>query len=139
MSQQHLFVYGTLRRGYENPFAQALHAGSTHLGMGTIPGKLFVLGNRSFIYPGATYEPECGDRVVGEVLQLHDPEFLLPQMDAYEGIGPNATEAHEYERILVEVTVPDGKIDAWCYVCPEHPPGRLTIPSGDFADVEPLS
>ena len=48
----YLFVYGTLMREFENPFATQLRARATFIAEGFFQGKLY----RVSWYPGAVYD-----------------------------------------------------------------------------------
>lgn len=135
----YLFVYGTLRRGYANEFAQALHAEAEWIGLGEIPGQLYLLGNRVFIYPGADYDPASEHRITGEILLLNDNASLLEKLDEYEGMGPKFPEPQEYRRLVVPVKMlDDGRtIDCWCYVFNHPPQDRPLIAGGDFSTAYP--
>ncbi len=112
MSAQHLFVYGTLRRGCDNKYARVLADRAQLVGIARVAGLLYDFGR----YPGAVK----GDHWIhGEVHRLDDPE-LLTLLDEYEG--------PEYERAMVSVA---GMEECWIYwyIGPET--GRL-IESGDW-------
>lgn len=91
MDQALLFVYGTLRRGFNNPWQQILENKGSWLGTATTSGYLFDLGP----YPGAIYDPE-GDLITGDLydIQGKTSHSLLAELDEYEG--------EEYRRIRIE-------------------------------------
>jgi gamma-glutamylcyclotransferase (GGCT)/AIG2-like uncharacterized protein YtfP len=129
-----LFVYGTLRRGYQNPFAATLAAEATFVSEGTLRGRLFWLGSRDFVYPGATSEPETDSFVKGEIFSFATESSLLSVLDAYEGVGPVQTESPEYVRQRVSIETTSGSVSAWAYVYARPiTPALVEIPSGDFA------
>ena len=117
-NQPHLvFVYGTLRRRFENH----------HL-----------LSRALFVGPGLTVHkyalylddyPYCVDEPVSHVRgELYKVEFTtLLMLDALE------EHPRVYQRKLVEIERDDKKVfDAWLYFYP-HPQGKLLL-SGDFAE-----
>jgi gamma-glutamylcyclotransferase (GGCT)/AIG2-like uncharacterized protein YtfP len=120
-----LFVYGTLRSGYDNPMAQLLHQNARLLGHGNVPGRLFNLG----WYPGATYEPNSPHRVWGDVYELTN-ETILTQLDDYEGITNHADE--EYARRNVPVQLTDKVIMCQMYVFLKADGTQEWIESGNF-------
>jgi gamma-glutamylcyclotransferase (GGCT)/AIG2-like uncharacterized protein YtfP len=91
-----LFVYGTLRSGFDNRYAKLLHANSEFLGPATVMGSLFQIGD----YLG--YRPEPRGEVPGELYRLNDPDELFPILDDYEG--------PDYQRVML-----DGI--GWIYQC----------------------
>jgi gamma-glutamylcyclotransferase (GGCT)/AIG2-like uncharacterized protein YtfP len=116
----HLFVYGTLRRGSNNQFARLLSEQQQLLGMARVPGRLYDLGS----YPGARRADHSNEWILGEVFRLDDPGKLLAALDDYEG--------SEFERVIVPVHLDDGRsIDCWIYWYVGAAPGRL-VASGDW-------
>ena len=125
----HLFVYGTLRLGSSNPHAAFLHECCTHAGLGTITGRLYRIG----YYPGLLLDPG-GVHVVGDVFALPAGEQragLLQQLDHYEGVDRNQTEA-EYLREPVMVQADSGPVLCWVYLYNHSVAGKPEITSGDF-------
>jgi gamma-glutamylcyclotransferase (GGCT)/AIG2-like uncharacterized protein YtfP len=128
----HLFVYGTLQRGFTNPFARALHDAAVCLGSAQIPGKLYLLGNRDFLYPGAAHDPTADTMVQGELWQLDNPAATLAVLDHYEGTTPEHPLPHEYQRMEISVTTATGTTIAWCYVLNRPALETQHIRSGKF-------
>jgi gamma-glutamylaminecyclotransferase len=113
-----LFVYGTLRRGFENH--EAYLKGSLFMGRAVTCDK-FALFMEDFPYmnkvPAVSF-------IVGEIYQVN--EGTLKHIDSLEG------HPEEYRRELITVVTQQGrKYAAWAYFYP-RPRGEL-IPSGDFA------
>ncbi len=120
----HLFVYGTLRTGLDHPQARWLAANSSLLGICTIQGRLF----RISWYPGLVSSGlGNNDRVIGELLRLHDPKVALRKLDDYEGVSEG-----DYERRIVEVNLKGRHYSAWVYQFLGPTEGLRWIPSGDF-------
>jgi gamma-glutamylcyclotransferase (GGCT)/AIG2-like uncharacterized protein YtfP len=132
----HLFVYGTLQRGFTNPFARALHDAAICLGPAQIPGKLYLLGNRDFHYPGAAHLPSADTWVHGELWQMDDPAATLAVLDHYEGTTPAHPQPHEYHLMEINVTTATGSSIAWCYVLNRPAPEAQLIPGGKFTQPE---
>lgn len=107
----HLFVYGTLRRGSDNQFARLLAERGRFLDETRVPGRLYDLGS----YPGAKQSDRPNEWIVGEVFYLDEPGAVLGALDEYEG--------PEFERALVN--------SYWIYWYVGSEPGRL-IASGDW-------
>jgi len=98
-----LFVYGTLRPGSKNEHAQRLAENARHIGVATMGGLLYWLGNYLVLAPSQSKE----DRVTGDVFEGVTAE-LFDRLDEYEGA--------EYRRQLAEVRMEDGRtLIAYCY------------------------
>ncbi len=105
-----LFVYGTLRSEFDNPYAKLLRAHAERVGPATVAGSIFRIAH----YPG--YRPEPAGVVQGELYRLADPAATLQVLDEYEGA--------EYERVPLEI--------GWIYQYRTQPPDSVRIVSGDF-------
>jgi gamma-glutamylcyclotransferase (GGCT)/AIG2-like uncharacterized protein YtfP len=104
MQQPRLFVYGTLRRGFRNKYADLLHANARFLGNARMRGRLRQFDN----YSGAVPSDQPGEYISGELYQLEDPT-ILRTLDEYEG--------SEFERIQVKVSLDDGQmLETWVYI-----------------------
>jgi len=115
-----LFVYGTLRRGCDNPYARDLAAHADHLGAASIPGRLY----RFDWHPGAYAAEGPDERVIGEAYRLHDPAPMLAALDAYEG--------EDYARVTVELRLDSGEtVAAWVYMYHGKKVGERVM-SGDW-------
>ena len=111
-----LFVYGSLRSEFDNPFARRLRAEADLLGRATVRGSIFLVGK----FPAFKTEPD--GIVHGELWRLHDPSRTLAALDDYEG--------GEYPRMIVDLETP--RTRAWIYVYPGDVRTRKRIESGDF-------
>lgn len=132
-----IFVYGTLRQGYENPHARRLRAMTIFLGTATLRGELYLCTGGTFPYPVARYLPGAETLVVGEIYDLHHDDEILHELDRYEGVGPGFPEPQEYVRAVVSVLCNEGPREAWCYLA-NHPVATASrIPSGDFSRAVP--
>ena len=120
-----LFVYGTLRNGYDNPMAQLLRQHARLLGHGCVPGRLFNLG----WYPGATHEPDSPHRVWGDVYELTD-EAILFRLDDYEGIEGYPDD--EYARRDVPVQMGEQEVRCQMYVFLKADESLTVIESGNY-------
>ena len=122
----HVFVYGTLRRGFiDNEAILAFREGGTFIAMGTLPGAMYQAG----WYPAWIEGPP--GRITGEVWRLDQPG-LMHLLDDYEGLF--AEEPREYERVRRTITIDDGGIEAWAYLSTERADPAQLIASGDWAD-----
>ena len=127
--QDHLFVYGTLMRGYDHPMAKLLSANANFLGEASCRGRLYKVKH----YPGLVRSDEAADIVFGELYRLRAPEDLLREFDMYEACGEGFPEPTQYVRKTVSLTLADGGTsEAWTYVY-NWPVERLArIASGRF-------
>jgi len=113
LSLNRLFVYGTLRRGSRNQFAEMLAQRGRYAGEDRVHGRLYDFGR----YPGA--RPEDGS-ITGEVFQLLDPAATLAALDEYEG--------PEFERAQTRTT---SGLHCWIYWYVGHSRGT-PIATGDW-------
>ena len=126
----HLFVYGTLMRRFDNPFAARLHANATYVGEGFFSGTLY----RVSWYPGAVYEPESLTRIYGEIYQLHDFQSLIPELDDYEDVKEKEEDSL-YVRRQVPVHTGNGSIFVcWTYLYNQSLEKATLLTSGKFTD-----
>jgi gamma-glutamylcyclotransferase (GGCT)/AIG2-like uncharacterized protein YtfP len=117
---EHLFVYGTLRRGSDHQAARILAEQAQFVAAARVPGRLYDFGR----YPGATRSHRTKEWVIGEVFSLDEPAIVLGVLDDYEGL--------EYERATVSASLDDGRIiECWIYWYRGDSAGPL-IESGDW-------
>lgn len=121
----HVFVYGTLKRGGSN---HAFLAGQRFVGEArTVPGfTLYSLGD----YPGMVRAPGDTVGVTGELWSVDDA--CLTELDRLEGLDEGL-----YERIDV-VLVPNplpGSAQTYLYARPHHG----LQPAGDHWPVGPIT
>jgi gamma-glutamylcyclotransferase (GGCT)/AIG2-like uncharacterized protein YtfP len=125
----HLFVYGTLRRNFTNQFAALLQSVGQWLGQGRVQGRLYAIGE----YPGLVTSDGSGEWVQGDVYCLPAPGELYSLLDPYEGCGPDDPQPHEFDRVVLPVLLHSGEwISACAYVYKQDVRNRQKIPSGDF-------
>ncbi|WP_407176753.1 gamma-glutamylcyclotransferase [Bradyrhizobium sp. STM 3562] len=113
MPSDHLFVYGTLMRGFEHPMARLLGANADFLGEAKCQGRLYLVKH----YPGLVLSDDAADIVHGELFRLREREALLREFDMYEACGEGFPEPTEYLRQMIPLTLADGTAsEAWTYV-----------------------
>lgn len=128
---QYLFVYGTLCEDADHEMYRVLARSAHFVADGEVRARLFDLGS----YPGIVLSSAAEDRVAGEVYELDQEvaENVLRVLDDYEGLGPSDNALHEYQRLIVKVTLRDGReLHAWAYVLAEAEPRHPRIASGDY-------
>jgi gamma-glutamylcyclotransferase (GGCT)/AIG2-like uncharacterized protein YtfP len=114
-----LFVYGTLRSEFDNPYARLLREEALPIGPAMARGSLYRLEN----YPG--FRPEPASAVRGELYRLMRAEETLQALDEYEG--------PEFERIVIEIETREAGVQqAWIYTLKHAAPEEARIVSGDF-------
>jgi gamma-glutamylcyclotransferase (GGCT)/AIG2-like uncharacterized protein YtfP len=113
MTSDHLFVYGTLMRGFDHPMAQLLSRSADFIGAARCRGQLYRIKH----YPGLVLSDNVDDVVFGELFRLRRPDELLREFDMYEACGEGFAEPTEYVRQLLPVTLDGGVVsEAWTYL-----------------------
>jgi gamma-glutamylcyclotransferase (GGCT)/AIG2-like uncharacterized protein YtfP len=114
-----LFVYGTLKSSFENPYAQQLRREATLLGRAHMPGRLYRVSS----YPGMRPPRDPKDLITGELYELHQPAKTLAVLDEWE---------EEYDRELQPALANGQDFQAWVYVYRQSLPEDRYIPSGEW-------
>ena len=113
MISDHLFVYGTLMRGFDHPMAKLLAANADYLGDAHCRGRLYLVKH----YPGLVLSDDPADIVHGELFRLRDRDAMLGEFDMYEACGEGFKPPTEYIRQMLPLTRADGSArEAWTYV-----------------------
>ena len=131
MTSDHLFVYGTLMRGFDHPMAQLLSRAADFIGRARCRGRLYLVKH----YPGLVLSDDGADIVFGELFRLREAAECLREFDMYEACGEGFAEPTEYIRQMLTVTLDNGEAcKAWTYVY-NWPVDRLPrIASGKFLE-----
>ena len=131
MISNHLFVYGTLMRGFDHPMAQLLSRSADFIGEAHCRGRLYRVKH----YPGLVLSDDPAEVVFGELYRLRSPNELLREFDMYEACGEGFAEPTEYVRQMLPVTSEDHSVDeAWTYLY-NWPVAHLSrIASGRFLE-----
>ena len=131
MNSDHLFVYGTLMRGFDHPMAQLLSRGADFIGEARCQGRLYRVKH----YPGLVLSDDASDVVFGELYRLRAPEELLREFDMYEACGEGFAEPTQYVRQMLAVALADGTAsEAWTYVYNWPVANLPLIASGRFLE-----
>jgi gamma-glutamylcyclotransferase (GGCT)/AIG2-like uncharacterized protein YtfP len=124
-----LFVYGTLKRGFDHPMAKLLSRSADFLSEAQCRGRLYLVKH----YPGLVLSDDPNDGVFGELYRLRSAKQLLREFDMYEACGEGFAEPTEYLRQMLPVTCDDGAVsEAWTYVYNWPVAGLPRIASGRF-------
>jgi gamma-glutamylcyclotransferase (GGCT)/AIG2-like uncharacterized protein YtfP len=122
MTQRHVFVYGTLRRG-EARDINRLSPAPRFVGLAAITGVMYQLGT----YPGVVLG--FGGTVLGEVYAIEPA--LERVLDEIEEVFPQPS--GEYLKREVRVTVGEQQVTCLVYeVNPDAAIGKSLIASGDW-------
>lgn len=104
-----IFVYGSLRTGFYN-YDKYLKGKVNDAKLGKVKGKLYHMPHKG--YP-ALLEGE--DIVIGEVMTIKNFEEVMIPMDEMENYYGVNDSRNEYNRIVMDVELEDGKTES-CYV-----------------------
>lgn len=131
---EYLFVCGTLRRervAQTTPEIAALMQGLRFIGLGSLPGQLFDLGE----YPGMNVGENFETKIIGEVYEMPDARATWEVLDLYEGFIPGELEASLFARRKEKVTLMDGQqLECWMYVYNDWVLNGRLIESGDYVE-----
>ncbi len=116
---QLLFVYGTLQKGFDNPFARMVTKQGRLLGRASMQGLLYDVGT----YPCAVCTGHTST-VWGELYHFDNPDTILHALDEYEG--------DEYERQLINVHIDGDTCTAWAYLYTADTSLLKPIAPGDY-------
>lgn len=129
-STYNLFVYGSLRSGFQSPAYEYISRYFTLAGEAKVKGCLYDLGE----YPAARPAGEdCF--IIGELYQIkNENEFgwAIGQLDDYEGVNPDFEEEAHYYRDIVPVHMGNEVVPAWIYWYKGDVSGKPIVPSGDM-------
>lgn len=128
-SNYNLFVYGSLRSGFQYDAYRYMAQYFTLLGPATVKGKLYDRGE----YPVALPSDE-EHFIQGElyaVNHVHEFSYIIGQLDDYEGLYVEEGESAAYKREETTVYCNGQQFTAWIYWFAGEVNGLPEIPSGD--------
>jgi len=128
---EYLFVYGTLMKGFTNPFADKLNKLSDFVGKGSFPGLLYQVD----WYPGAVYSEKSGFAVFGEIYKLQNPPQLLRELDEYEDVFEDESVSLYVRRVIPVKTENQKFLDCWVYLYNQPVADLAVITSGNFREI----
>ncbi len=129
MSDQFLFVYGTLRRKYNHPASTYLNKFGRFITDASMRGDLFEIAG----YPGAVESHQSHHHVFGELYAIEDVHRLFASLDEYEECSERYPPPHEYCRKKINITTAAGEnVMAWTYLYCRPTHKLQKIPSGDY-------
>lgn len=124
-----LFVYGSLRSGFQSPAYDYISRYFDLVGPATVQGKLFDMGE----YPAAIPVSD-NFHIVGELYRIrNESEFswAICQLDDYEGVFVESHEQPLYRREICQVSMNNESVPAWIYWYNGEITDRPLIESGD--------
>ncbi len=128
-----LFVYGSLRQGFNHAAYEYITRYFHPAGIGKAKGELYDLGTYPAAVPGGS-----DHEIVGELYRIIHPdefEYAIAQLDDYEGVAAAYDQTSEYHRDITTVLMEDGTIEqAWIYWYSGNVTGKPLIPSGDVLE-----
>jgi gamma-glutamylcyclotransferase (GGCT)/AIG2-like uncharacterized protein YtfP len=130
--QYQLFVYGSLRSGFQSPAYRFIAKYFNLVGNATVSGSLYETGT----YPVAVPD-NSGRIIVGELYAIKfidEFSFAIAQLDDYEGVYPEEGETAQYIRALTPIKTPKGPTEAWIYWYNGNTTGLTLIESGDLLE-----
>lgn len=128
----HLFVYGSLRKGFQSPVYEYISQFFEFVGDATVRGKLYDLGT----YPAALPTQEDAF-ITGELYRIRrEDEFswAMGQLDDYEGLTVEVGETPLYRRDVCGIRINGQEIPAWVYWYNADVSGKPVIASGDMME-----
>ncbi len=127
-----LFVYGSLRSGFQSEAYQYISQYFELVGNATTQGFLVDLGS----YPAAI--PTDADKIIiGELYKLRseaEHDWAFAQLDDYEGVLVEAHEQQMYRRAIATINFDNHEITSWIYWYNGDVTGKQVIGSGDIFD-----
>jgi gamma-glutamylcyclotransferase (GGCT)/AIG2-like uncharacterized protein YtfP len=125
-----LFVYGSLRKGFQSNAYEYISRFFTLVGNARVKGRLVDMGT----YPAGV--PVEGEHyIIGELYQIknsHEFSWAMGQLDDYEGVNAESEEERHYQRAVTDVYCNDMVLQAWIYWYHGDTSGRPVIESGDM-------
>ena len=128
VTNDYIFLYGTLLPELAAGNLRPLLARLEPVGRGSVPGRLYDLGD----YPGAVFDESAPSSVHGRVFVLAGRDALR-EFDAYEGYDERDDSESLYRRVRQMVTLEDGnKLTCWMYAYNRDPRSAPVVPGGDY-------
>lgn len=124
----HLFVYASLRQGFENPFFEYIKNHFDLIGSGYVQGVLYDLGDYPVGVPHDSY------KIVGELYQAKstdDFDWSIAQLDDYEGLNPEVGEKAPYRRMTTTAYCNGQSYTSWVYWYIGEISSNIVVESGD--------
>lgn len=128
----YLFVYGSLRSGFNNPAYQYISQYFNLVAHVTARGLLLEKDQVPVAIPT---NDDC--YIQGELYVIKNPDefpWAIAQLDDYEGLNPDEDEVCDYHRDKVNIKSGDANVTAWVYWYCGNTDGLPVIASGDVLE-----
>jgi gamma-glutamylcyclotransferase (GGCT)/AIG2-like uncharacterized protein YtfP len=125
-----LFVYGSLRSGFQHPAYAYISRYFTLAGTARVQGSLYDMGD----FPAAVPTTEEA-YIVGELYHVNNKaefSWAIAQLDDYEGLFAEPGEPQLYKRETAIIHLNNQTVTAWIYWFNGDVSGRPRIESGDL-------
>ena len=125
----YLFVYGSLRSGFPSTAYNYVSKYFTLIGLARTKGLLIDLGD----YPVAVVT-DSEKYISGELYKINNKEafdFVIAQLDDYEGVNVTSNETQLYYRTVTEAIVEGKSIQTWVYWYKGDVTNKPIVESGD--------
>ena len=129
---QYLFVYGSLHSGFKNPAYEYLSQHFELIGAAVAQGSLFH--NEKYPIAIATTDDHIIKGELYKIKKMEEFEWVIAQLDDYEGLNVMPGETSLYKRSITEVNTGSGTVAAWVYWYNGSIDGLSRILSGDVFD-----
>jgi gamma-glutamylcyclotransferase (GGCT)/AIG2-like uncharacterized protein YtfP len=131
--QFNLFVYGSLRQGFNHAAYAYITQYFQLKGNGKAAGILYDLG----AYPAAVPSDDT-HQIFGElytIINQDEFEYAIAQLDDYEGVDASYDQPALYKRDITSVKMEDGtELKAWIYWYTGDVNGKPVVESGDVLE-----
>ncbi len=128
---QNLFVYGTLRKGFDNETFSYIDPYVSLLGKASVKGDCFLFNELP-----ALVQKEMKQTISGILYRINDPEavsWVLMQLDDLKGMRPDNSEIPLYKRTLTKIFFNGEELDAWIYLFNADVAGLPMLASDDIS------
>lgn len=128
----YLFVYGSLRSGFNNPAYQYI---STYFNLVSHVSAKGILLEKDQV--PVAIPTDTDSHIKGELYVIKNPDELpwaLAQLDDYEGLYPDEGELCIYRRDKVSIKLGDTLVAAWVYWYCGSTDGLPVIAGGDVLE-----
>ena len=137
MSEELLFVYGTLKRSVKDSKSYLLAPYCNFYCDASVNGKLYLAQHETdtqFAYPALVYNSNTDAIVCGGLYTIYQKEALFEVLDDYEGCSEEYSEPYQYQRRQIDAYLSNGqKKTVWTYVYNWSVNELDLIQSGDFS------
>ncbi len=128
----YLFVYGSLRQGFQSDAYHYISQYFTLVGNATTQGLLVNIGTHPVGIASNTNQ-----HIIGELYQLkntNEYDWAFAQLDDYEGIHVEQGEIPLYVKATTTVHYNNTEVTAWVYWYNGNVDGMPVLNSGDIFD-----